>query len=303
MWLVSPVGCILCRMLKAFQAQSSRSAASVRSAEAERSRSLASVAASQSSLESVLSVRSKSIESAASVASVEGKKFTTPTFGDSATATNGGTDNISGIGSGKSNRNNNVALVGGAVGGVLGATVLGLIGLFLWRRTRGAPASLPAGQQPFYGQQSSPQPVTPTSPTFSANSNSIVGPPVTFATPPGWNPQRSSLLALSGAGASATDQASTRSQQPDPPLTVNTWVDRPPTNYQETYGRPASLSRSVASEGPMDPRQLYSEALRGSTYSPVSPIDAPSSPSGAAGRALPQAPAYAPPSKLDAEKF
>jgi hypothetical protein len=325
---------VLCRLLKSFQALSSLSAASVRSAEAERSRSaesvrsaeaarsrsaeaersrsLASAAARQSSLESVLSVRSKSIESAASVASVEGKQFTTPTFNDSPTATNGGTDNVNGIGSGdgsgggnndKSNSNNNVALVGGAVGGVLGATVLGLIGLFLWRRTRGAPTSPPAGQQPFYGQQSSPQPVTPTSPTFSANSNYIGGPPVTFATPPGWNPQRSSLLAQSGAGASATDQASTRSQQPDPPLTVNTWVDRPPTNYQETYERPASLSRSVASEGPVDPRQLYSDALRGSAYSPVSPIDVPPSPSGASGNALHQAPTYAPPSKLDAEKF
>jgi hypothetical protein len=280
---------VACRLLNCLQALSSRTA----SEQAERSRSLGSIAEKQSSLESV---RSKSIASDASVATFGGSPTTT------ATITAATSDTGNGNGNSNSNSNGNVALVGGAVGGVLGATVLGLIGVLLWRRTRGTPASPPAGQQLLVGGQTFSQPNTSASMTFSTNSNYIGGPPVTHAPQPGWNPQRSSLLAPSGAGPPAAAQASSASLQSAPPLAVNTWVDRPPTFYQEMYGRPTSNSLSVASaptDGSMDPRQLYSSALRGSTYSTAAPMGVPSSASGAAGSAPPQVPAYSPPRRPD----
>jgi len=285
-----------CRLLNFFQALSSLSVASIRSVQAERDRSLSSVAARQSSLESVASVRSKSIESAASVASVEGKQYTTPRLDDSPTATVYGNDNDNS--NSNSNSNSNVALVGGVVGGVLGATVLGLIGFLLWKRTKGAPASPPAGQQPFFGQPPSSQPITPASPTFSAHSHYFGGLPVTYAAQPGWNPQQLSALALPGADSPTAGQPSTTSQQSaPPPVAVNTWIERPHTIHQEMDGRPASQSPSLPSsptEGPVVPKELYGDAIRGSTYSVTAAMNVPSSAPGASGSQPPYAPPYPP---------
>ena len=275
--------------LQALSSLSVASVQSVQSVEAARSKSLASVAAEQSrSLESVASVRSKSIESEASVASVQGKPYTTPT-GDPSTTTTATTDDSS---NGKGN--NNVAVVGGAVGGVLGAAVIGLVGLLLWRRNRGGPPSPPAGQQPFLGQQPSSQPITPASPTFSTNTSYLGGPPITYAAQAGWQTQQS--IVPQGAGSPTAGQTSVASQQSaSPPHTVNTWIDRPPTVYQENHGGYPSQSRASplsAAEGPVDPRELYNDALRGSTQAAPAPSNIPSSTPGASGSAPPPAPAY-----------
>jgi len=172
--------------------------------------------------------------------------------------------------------------------------VLGLIGFLLWRRTRGALATPPAGQQPFFGQQTSFEPITPSSLRFSTNSNYMGGPPVTHAVQPGWHPQQSSLLTLPGAGFPVAGQASTTSQQPSsPPQAVSTWIERPLTTHQEMYGRPVSQPPSSPTEDSVDPRELYSEAFRGPTYSAADPMNVPSSVSGA-GSVPPHAPAYSP---------
>ena len=294
-----------------FQALSS-SLASVRSAEAERSRSLASVAAEQSrsleSISSVASVLSKSIESEASVASVQGKTYSTPdilrtlTGATTRTPSDTSTSNIN------TNTNTNVALVGGAVGGVLGATVLGLVGILLWRRKKGAPASPPAGQQPFTGQHPSSQPVTPASPTFSTNTSYLGGPPVTSAAQAGWHPQQSNTFGLvEGPSSSAAGRSGTASpQSASPQHTVNTWIERPPHLHQDAYGGLAPQPRpspSSPAEGPVDPRELYSDALRASSYSVASPVN---SVSGVSGSPPPTtAYSYAPPvsEKADLGKF
>ena len=267
--------------------------ASVASVDAARSQSLASVAAERSrsleSVASVASVRSKSIESEASVASVEGKQYTTPPI-DSPPSTTTATSNDNSNGNG----NNNTALVGGAVGGVLGATVIGLVGILLWRRNKGRPGSPPAGQQPFFGQQPSSQPITPASPAFSTNTGYLGGPPVTYATQPGWHPQQS--IVSQGAGSPAADQTSAASEQSaSPPHAVNTWIDRPPTVHQESYGGYTSQSRMSPppAGGPVDPRELYSDALRGSTYSALAPPNIPSSSGASESMSMPTpAPAY-----------
>jgi len=126
----------------------------------------------------------------------------------------------------------NVALIGGAVGGALGAGVLVLVGVLLWRRKRGAPARSTTGQQPFFGPSPS-SPITPTSQTFSANSNYHGGPPVTSAPQPGWNPQLSPVTQQGGPGSS---RLSHPAQSPSPPYSVNTWIDRPPTIHNENGG-------------------------------------------------------------------
>ena len=169
-----------------------------------------------------------------------------------------------GNGNGNTN-NNNVALVGGVVGGCLGATVLGLVGVLLWRR-RSAPAS----------QSITPTtPATPATPAFSTNSNYMGGPPVTYAAQPGWHPQRSSLLSLPPGASPPAGQPSS----PSPPPAVRMWVEGGPTMRQGTYGRPASQSLSLSSaptESPVDPRELYRDAIRG-TRSPVAgPMNVPS---------------------------
>ena len=166
------------------------SSVSVASVSAERSRSLASIAA----------------ESSRSSASVAATQYAN---------SSGGT---------------NVALVGGAVGGALGAVVLILVGVLLWRRQRKAPPS--AGQQPYYGAPSS-QPITPASQTFSSNSNYHGSPPVTSAPQPGWNPQLSPVTQQGGTGS---PRLSHPAQSPSPPYSVNTWTDRPPTVHNESWG-------------------------------------------------------------------
>ena len=190
--------------------------------------------------------------------------------------------NPSDTGNSNSNsNNNNVALVGGVVGGCLGAAVLSLVGVLLWRRTRGAPASQPI------------TPATSASLAFSTDSNYMGGPPVTYAAQPGWHPQQSSLLSLPpGAGAGAAGQSSTSSQQSaSPPPAVRMWVEGASTLHQGAQGRPASQSLSLSSsptEGPVDPRELYRDAIRGSRSPVAAPMNVPSSAPGP----LPHAPAY-----------
>jgi len=179
-WLVSSmsrasVDCSL--YMYSFQALSSSSVASVLSVESERSRSVLAVES-----------RSRSLSSAEHSRSIYSNS--------------------------NSNGDNNVALVGGVVGGVLGAAVICLVGIILLKRKRGAAASSSAGQQPFHGQQSSSQPITPASPTFSTNSNYISTPPVTYAAYPGWYPQQPPVLMMpEGAGPPVAGQTSTASQQ------------------------------------------------------------------------------------------
>ena len=221
---------------------------------------------------SLASVRSAEAErSSASVASVASDH--------SRTSNDTSTSNTN------TNTNTNVALVGGAVGGVLGATVLGLVGILLWRRKKRAPASPPAGQKPFTGQHPSSQAVTPPSATFSTNTSYLGGPPVTYAAQAGWNPQQSSTFGLvGGPSSSAAGRTSTASpQSASPQHTVNTWIERPPHLHQDAYGGLAPQPRASPSspaEGPVDPRELYSDALRASSYSVVSLVNSASGASG-----------------------
>ena len=274
------MACQLLTNVNCSQAQSSLSVASVLSVQAKSSRSRASVQSrSLESVASVASVRSKSIESEASVA----------IFGDSTTTTAATTEN-SNVNN-NSNSNGNVALVGGAVGGALGATLLGLIGLLLWRRKRGTPDPPPASQRPFFGQQPSSQPITPASPTFSTNTGYLGGPPVTQSAQYGWAFQQS----LSSVSPAVGQTSAASYQSASPPTAVNTWIERPPTIHQENYGgRTPQLnpSPSSPSDGPVDPRQLYSDALQMSTHSAVAPVDVPSSSSGAPGNPSPPPAAY-----------
>ena len=163
---------------------------------------------------------SLSVQSVASVASVETERSRSL---ESVRSQSSSMATEAPYGTGNSN---NVALVGGVVGGVLGAIVLGLFGILLWRRKRSSPAPSSAGQQSFFGQQPSSQPITPASPTFSTNTSYYGGPPVTYAPQPGWRPQQSTVLALQG-GASPppggqTSSASQRSASSPPGSTRNT---------------------------------------------------------------------------------
>ena len=256
------------RLLNRFQALSSLSVASVLSVQAERSRSLESISARLSSLESAASIRSKSIESQASVASVQSEK---------PSDTGNGNDNNS------NSNNSSVALVGGVIGAFLGVTVLVLIYVLLWRRKRGVPAS----SKPI-------PPAISTSLPFSTNPNSIDGPPDTHVAQPGWHPQHSSLLSLPSASAPAVTQtqASIPSRQSSsPPPAVKTWIEGPSTVHQEMHRRLASQSSSLAwapTGGPVDPRGLYTDALRGSMSSVAAPPNDPSS----ASRRTPHVPPY-----------
>jgi len=189
------------------------------------------------------------------------------------------------------NDNVKMALVGGAVGGVLGATLLGVIGVLLWRRKRGMPAPPPAGQRPFFDQKPPFQPITPASPTFSTNTGYLDGHPVTHSAQYGWGFQQSPSSAPPAVGQTST----VSHQSASPPLAINTWIERPPTIHQENYGGRTpqlSASYSFSAQGPVDPRQLYSDALQGSTYSAVAPVNVLSSASGASGSPPPPPAAY-----------
>jgi len=182
---------------------------------------------------------------------------------------------------GNDNSNNKVALVGGVVGAVLGATVLGLIGLLLWRRKRGgAPAPLPTSQQPLFGQQPSSQPITPASMTFSAN---ISGPSVTRAAQSRVHPQQPLRLVLPPTNPPTAGQPGTASQQSaSSGPAVRPWIEIPSTTHQETYGNPASPSRLSPSsaEAPENPREFYNDAIRAPTNFTAAPTNVPSSSSG-----------------------
>ena len=196
-----------------------------------------------------------------------------------------------------------MALVGGVVGGVLGAALLGLIVFFFLRRTKRVAPSSPAGQRPFVVQQPSTQFITAASPTFSTDSNYLGGPPVTHAAQPRFHSQQSSLLALPGTTSLAAGRDSIISQQSgSPPPAVKMWVESSSNIHQEAYGGIAPQPHSSPStEGQVNPRDLYSEALRGSTYSAAPPINVPSSGSGTWNP-----PSHAPPSasrKQDPDKF
>lgn len=177
--------------------------------------------ASSRSLENVASARSKSTETA---------------------ATTGTADDTS---------NTKVVLVGGAVGGALGVTVLvliGLLGFLLYRRHRRQPPPS--------------QPITSASPrastTFLIDPNHNRGHPVTIAAQPGY---------LQPGGASAAVQTNTTAQQPAPnPLAVNKRA--PFIQYRQ------QAPQSPPAEGPGNPREIYGNALRGSTQSGYEPSEA-----------------------------
>ena len=262
----------------------------------DRSRSLAS--RQSRSLKSVASVRTKSVKSEASVrtksvmseASVRSESYQSEASALSVQATAHTTNPVTTENTNK----NNVALVGGAVGGALGATLLVLIGVLLWRRKRNAPIPPPACQQPFLGQQPS---ASSASPTFSTNTGYLSGPLVTHSAQYGWGFQQSSSSALSeGVGSPVVGRMSTASyQSASPPRAVNTWIERPSTIHQENNGGPTPQSQASLlspAEGPVDPRQLYSDALQGSTYSAVAPVNVPCSASGTSGSPPPPAAAY-----------
>ena len=189
-------------------------------------------ALSSLSLESLASVAS---ESSRSVESVRSKSS------EAAQATQN---------AGDGGRNSNAALVGGVVGGVLGAAVLGLIGILVWRRNRAAsnpppviPPSAPSSaQRPFFSQQPSSQPITPASQTFSMNSTRNGAPPVTYAPQAAWNPQQPAPVTIPAAAGSTAGYSAPGS--PAPSYSVNTWIDRPPTINQGNYGGYASQSQS-----------------------------------------------------------
>ena len=183
--------------------------------------------------------------------------------------------NRSDTGNGNGNNNNTVALVGGVVGGCLGVAVLGLIGILLLRR-RAAPASQPINR------------ATSTL-AFSTDSNHKGGPPVTYAAQPGWHPQQPSRLSLPpGAGPPAAGHFNISSRQsgaPPPPVRMRV---EGATMRQGTHGRSASQTHSLSSsppESPVDPRELYRDAIRGSI---AAPMNVPSS----APEPLPYASAY-----------
>ena len=240
-------------------------------------------AASSLSVQSVASVASVEVERSRSLESVRSQSSSM------ATEAPYGTGN-----------SNNVALIGGVVGGVVGVIVLGLFGIFWWKHKRGSPVPPSATQQSFFGKQPSSQPITPASATFSTNTSYLSGPPVTYAPQPGWHLQQPTVP----QGARAGGQPSAASQQSAPlSHTVNTWIDRPSTIHQENYGGYASqsqyrgsqprLSPSSPAEAPVDPKELYSAAVRGSTHSILAPSNIPSS-SEASGSAPPAYP-FAPP--------
>ena len=219
----APSTCVHCsQYVRCFQTR-----LSLLSVASESERSIAD--ASSRSLESVASARSKSSESATST------------------------------GTTYSNGSGNATLVGGAVGGVLGAIALVLIGVFLCRRNRGARLT---GRRPLFNQQPSSQPTTPASLTFPTNSNYIGGPPVTNTAQPEWHPPQFTPFTLSG-GSTATDQISPALQQyASTPLAGNTWA---PTIQQDNYGGPAF--GSLPAEGSVDPRESYGNTLQGPTHS------------------------------------
>ena len=278
---------MLCQLLISFQLLSSLSVASIRSAYSDISLSLASLSSSRVSRESAESVASARSESIAS----EDRKWSTR---NSPLTTTLHIATESDAGNGNSNSSNNVALVGGVVGAVLGVTVLGLIGLLLWRRKRkGTSAPLPDRQQPFFSQHLSSQPITPASMTFSANSN---GPPVTHAAQPRSHPQQSLHLALPRSGSPTGGQTSTASQRSaSSEPAVRTWVENPSSTYQGTNANPASPSRLSPSsaEGPANSKEFYSDAIRAPTYHTTAPANVPSSSSG-----VWNPPGHAPPSSL-----
>ena len=148
------------------------------------------------------------------------------------------TQNVYGNGGGSSN----AALVGGVVGGVLGAAVLSLFGIFLWRRNRAvptapsvAPSVAPSSaQRPFFGQQPSSLPITPASQTFSMSSNHTGVPPVTYAPQVAWPPQQLAPVTLpEAAGPHTAGRSAPASQQS--PYSVHTWVDRPHQGNHRGY--------------------------------------------------------------------
>jgi len=179
------------------------------------------------------------------------------------------------------------------VGGALVAIVLLLIGVLLcWRkllnrRKGGVPLT---GRRPFFSQQPSSQPITPTSLTFPTNSNYIDGTPVTYATQSGWYPQQTTPLTLSG-GASAAMQTSAAPQQSDSaPPAVNTWIQRAPVVQQDNYSGLAF--QAPHAESSVDPRELYGNAVRGPAHSAAAPMTVTNSASAPAGGASSPAPPY-----------
>ena len=170
-------------------------------------------------------------------------------------------ESVASTGTTYSSGSSNATLVGGAVGGALGALALVLIGVVvvLYRRNR-APTT---GRRPLFSQQPSSQPITPASQTFPKDSNYLGGPPVTDAAQPGWGPQQFAPFTLSG-GASVAGQTSLASQQygSTPP-----WTRRASVIQQDIYGGLAF--ESLPADGSVDPTGSYGSAFQGSTHSPI----------------------------------
>ena len=148
--------------------------------------------------------------------------------------------------------------MGGAVGGALGAVVIVLIVILVWRHKKGARTPPSAGQQP------SPQPVTP---TFSTNSNYTGGPPLTYAAPAVWHPQQPAVFTPpQDVGSSVSGQTSPPSRQSAPSP-----YGRPNTIHQANYGGSTSQPHvSHSTEGSVGPRESYSDAPQGSSIPPMS---------------------------------
>jgi hypothetical protein len=178
--------------------------------------------------------------------------------------------------------------IGSAVG-FLGAV---LVALFLVRRcAKSATASRSAGNQP------------PVATASSTKTNDIGDPPAT-ASPTKTNdigdppyPDHSVPLALPEGAKSAaavyglppaagrTAPASKQPKSPPPVVTkqakpptpaLTTRIERPPSTHHG--GLVSQFPTSPSSSGSVDPKELYSSALRGSVYSVKAPNDTSSTP-------------------------
>ena len=179
-----------------------------------------------------------------------------------ASARSKSSESATSTGSAYSNSSGNATLVGGAVGGVLGAIALVSIGVILCRRYRRARL---AGQRPLRSQKPSSQPINPAPLTFPTNSNYIGDPPVINAAQPRWCPDQLTPFTFSG-GATAAGQISLALHQPaSTPHDVNTRTQGAPVIQQDNYE--GLTFRPLPAEGSVDPRESYDNTLRGPTRS------------------------------------
>lgn len=220
---------------------------------------------------SVASVQTKRPISDASSRSLLSVATARPKSSESTAST--GTTN--GNGNSNGNSNGNGPLVGGTVaGGIVMIVLVLIIGVFLYRRNRGAP---PIPRRPFISQQPSSQPITPASLTFSMNSNDIGGCPVTNTAQPGWNAQQITPFTLFG-GPPAAGQPSTAPQQ-YASTRVKKWAQRAPDIQQSNYRGP--VFQSLPAGGLVEPTELHDNSPLGPTHYVTAPVTVPYSASDA----------------------